>query len=44
VRDGRALVACTVDHRAVDGGDVGRFLAAFKSALEARVGEAVRAG
>jgi 2-oxoisovalerate dehydrogenase E1 component beta subunit len=44
VRDGRALVACSVDHRAVDGGDVGRFLAAFKSALEARVGETVRAG
>jgi 2-oxoisovalerate dehydrogenase E1 component beta subunit len=34
VRDGRAHVACAVDHRAVDGADVGRFLAAFKSALE----------
>jgi 2-oxoisovalerate dehydrogenase E1 component beta subunit len=34
VRDGRAYVACAVDHRAVDGADVGRFLAAFKSATE----------
>jgi len=34
VRDGRAYVACAVDHRAVDGADVGRFLAAFKAALE----------
>ena len=34
VRDGRAYVACAVDHRAVDGADVGRFLAAFKSAAE----------
>jgi 2-oxoisovalerate dehydrogenase E1 component beta subunit len=34
VRDGRAYVACAVDHRAVDGADVGRFLGAFKSALE----------
>ncbi len=36
VRDGRAYVACAVDHRAVDGADVGRFLAAFKSAAETR--------
>jgi 2-oxoisovalerate dehydrogenase E1 component beta subunit len=44
VRDGRAYVACAVDHRAVDGADVGRFLAAFKAALEMRgVPEAVRA-
>jgi 2-oxoisovalerate dehydrogenase E1 component beta subunit len=34
VHDGRAYVACAVDHRAVDGADVGRFLAAFKSAAE----------
>ncbi len=34
VRDGRAYVACAVDHRAVDGADAGRFLAAFKRALE----------
>lgn len=34
VRDGRAFVACAVDHRAVDGADVGRFLAAFKNAVE----------
>ncbi|MEA2688690.1 MAG: 2-oxoisovalerate dehydrogenase component beta subunit [Candidatus Eremiobacteraeota bacterium] len=34
VRNGRAYVACAVDHRAVDGADVGRFLAAFKSAVE----------
>jgi 2-oxoisovalerate dehydrogenase E1 component beta subunit len=40
VREGRAYVACAVDHRAVDGADVGRFLAAFKSAVEAR--ESVR--
>ena len=31
VRDGRAYVACAVDHRAVDGADAGRFLAAFKT-------------
>jgi len=44
VRDGRAYVACAVDHRAVDGADVGRFLAAFKSALERRAApEAARA-
>jgi 2-oxoisovalerate dehydrogenase E1 component beta subunit len=43
VRDGRAFVACTVDHRTVDGSDVGRFLAAFKAALEQRVGATVRA-
>ncbi|MDB5069262.1 MAG: Alpha-ketoacid dehydrogenase subunit beta [Candidatus Eremiobacteraeota bacterium] len=36
VRDGRAYVACAVDHRAVDGADVGRFLATFKSAVESR--------
>jgi len=36
VRDGRAYVACAVDHRAVDGADVGRFLASFKSAAENR--------
>jgi 2-oxoisovalerate dehydrogenase E1 component beta subunit len=36
VRDGRAYVTCAVDHRAVDGADVGRFLAAFKAAMEAR--------
>jgi 2-oxoisovalerate dehydrogenase E1 component beta subunit len=36
VRDGRAYVACAVDHRAVDGADVGRFLAAFKTAVEGR--------
>jgi 2-oxoisovalerate dehydrogenase E1 component beta subunit len=34
VHDGRAYVACAVDHRAVDGADVGRFLAAFKAAAE----------
>jgi hypothetical protein len=34
VRHGRAYVACAVDHRAVDGADVGRFLAAFKNAAE----------
>jgi 2-oxoisovalerate dehydrogenase E1 component beta subunit len=34
VRDGRAFVACAVDHRAVDGADVGRFLATFKNAVE----------
>jgi 2-oxoisovalerate dehydrogenase E1 component beta subunit len=34
VHGGRAYVACAVDHRAVDGADVGRFLATFKAALE----------
>ena len=34
VREGRAYVACAVDHRAVDGADAGRFLAAFKAAAE----------
>jgi 2-oxoisovalerate dehydrogenase E1 component beta subunit len=34
VREGRAYVTCAVDHRAVDGADVGRFLAAFKNAVE----------
>jgi len=44
VRGGRAYVACAVDHRAVDGAEVGRFLATFKSALERRAApEAVRA-
>ena len=37
VRNGRAYVACAVDHRAVDGADVGRFLAAFKTAAEGSV-------
>jgi 2-oxoisovalerate dehydrogenase E1 component beta subunit len=37
VHHGRAYVACAVDHRAVDGADVGRFLAAFKSAAEGAV-------
>ncbi|HTW85877.1 MAG TPA: pyruvate dehydrogenase complex E1 component subunit beta [Candidatus Sulfotelmatobacter sp.] len=45
VRGGRAFVTCAVDHRAVDGALVGRFLAAFKAALERRRSpEAVRAG
>ncbi len=45
VRDGRAYVACAVDHRAVDGALVGRFLTTFKDALERHaVPEAVRAG
>ncbi|MBV8299977.1 MAG: 2-oxo acid dehydrogenase subunit E2 [Candidatus Eremiobacteraeota bacterium] len=30
VRNGKAYVTCAVDHRAVDGADVGRFLAAFR--------------
>ncbi|HZX67910.1 MAG TPA: 2-oxo acid dehydrogenase subunit E2 [Candidatus Elarobacter sp.] len=34
VRNGRSYVACAVDHRAVDGGDAGRFLAAFKATVE----------
>jgi 2-oxoisovalerate dehydrogenase E1 component beta subunit len=34
VRNGRAYVSCAVDHRAVDGADVGRFLGAFKAAAE----------
>nr|MDQ6942581.1 2-oxo acid dehydrogenase subunit E2 [Candidatus Eremiobacteraeota bacterium] len=34
VREGCAYVTCSVDHRAVDGADVGRFLAAFKTAVE----------
>jgi 2-oxoisovalerate dehydrogenase E1 component beta subunit len=41
VRDGRAYVSCAVDHRAVDGADAGRFLAAFKSTVES---EAVLVG
>ncbi|HEY0396462.1 MAG TPA: pyruvate dehydrogenase complex E1 component subunit beta [Candidatus Elarobacter sp.] len=39
VRDGRAYVACAVDHRAVDGADVGRFLASFKAAVAAASGQ-----
>ena len=35
VRHGRAFVTCAVDHRAVDGADVGRFLQAFKAHLPA---------
>ncbi|MFN2460034.1 MAG: transketolase C-terminal domain-containing protein [Candidatus Velthaea sp.] len=34
VREGRAYVACAVDHRAVDGGDAGRFLTQFKRTVE----------
>jgi len=34
VRFGRAFVTCAVDHRAVDGADVGRFLALFKATIE----------
>jgi 2-oxoisovalerate dehydrogenase E1 component beta subunit len=34
VRNGRAFVTCAVDHRAIDGSDAGRFLAAFKTAIE----------
>jgi 2-oxoisovalerate dehydrogenase E1 component beta subunit len=41
VRNGRAYVACAVDHRAVDGADVGRFLAAFKFAVEESARELV---
>jgi 2-oxoisovalerate dehydrogenase E1 component beta subunit len=36
VRNGKAYVTCAVDHRAVDGADVGRFLSAFKAAAESR--------
>jgi 2-oxoisovalerate dehydrogenase E1 component beta subunit len=36
VSNGRAYVACAVDHRAIDGADAGRFLAAFKAALESK--------
>ena len=43
VRNGRAYVACAVDHRAVDGADVGRFLAAFKAAVEHQAGSQRRA-
>ena len=35
VREGRAYLALSVDHRAVDGADAGRFLQALKGALEA---------
>ena len=41
VRNGRAYVTCAVDHRAVDGADAGRFLAAFKSAAETLTPEVV---
>jgi 2-oxoisovalerate dehydrogenase E1 component beta subunit len=34
VRDGSALLALTVDHRAVDGAEAGRFLARVKERLE----------
>ncbi|HEV3087119.1 MAG TPA: transketolase C-terminal domain-containing protein [Candidatus Elarobacter sp.] len=43
VRNGRAYVACAVDHRAVDGADVGRFLAAFKTAAETRSADVAHA-
>jgi 2-oxoisovalerate dehydrogenase E1 component beta subunit len=43
VRNGRAYVACAVDHRAVDGADVGRFLAAFKTAAETRSADVTHA-
>ena len=36
VRDGRAFLALSVDHRAVDGAAAGRFLQALKQALEPR--------
>jgi hypothetical protein len=35
VRDGKAYLALSVDHRAVDGADAGRFLAVLKRSLEA---------
>ena len=35
VRDGHAYLALTVDHRAVDGAEAGRFLALLKERLEA---------
>jgi len=41
VRSGRAYVACAVDHRAVDGADVGRFLATFKAGIESRTNSVV---
>ena len=34
VRDGRALISLSVDHRAVDGADAGRFLGHVKAFLE----------
>ena len=36
VRDGRAFLVLTVDHRAVDGAEAGRFLAFVKERLESR--------
>jgi 2-oxoisovalerate dehydrogenase E1 component beta subunit len=44
VRDGRAYVACAVDHRAVDGADAGRFLAAFKRTAERSLADVDSAG
>ena len=35
VREGRAWLALTVDHRAVDGVEAGRFLSHVKQLLEA---------
>jgi 2-oxoisovalerate dehydrogenase E1 component beta subunit len=43
VRDGRAYVSCAVDHRAVDGADVGRFLTAFAAACKRGIPETARA-
>ena len=34
VRDGRAWLALSVDHRAVDGAEAGRFLNCVKEGLE----------
>ncbi|HYZ00652.1 MAG TPA: pyruvate dehydrogenase complex E1 component subunit beta [Candidatus Binatia bacterium] len=42
-RDGRAWLALSVDHRAVDGAEAGRFLARVKERLERRAQEAVHA-
>src|SRR5919197_550030 len=39
-RDGRAWLALSVDHRAVDGAEAGRFLARVKERLERRAQEA----
>jgi 2-oxoisovalerate dehydrogenase E1 component beta subunit len=38
VRDGRALLALAVDHRAVDGAEAGRFLSHVKRCLESPAG------